>query len=420
MSLLMDALRKAEAAKRRTGDNGEAAAPAPELSLEPETPAPSTPSRPDLAQHLESLDADPAGLPPAPPHAPISPPSPPPPLIETPGAAARREEAERTAARNVFAAKQAPHAKAPLRLTIALAGAAILGIGGYFWWQLQTLGSGIASPGTPPRTPTAPLASAAAASPAPPVPATTPAPPAHAPSSLETPLPSASHRPAPPDGVAPSPPRRAASPRPPEAGSAPESPIRLSRGRPALDPQLGSAYEALRDERLDDARRNYEAVLRSDPKNADALLGLACVASRRGEVEQAESYYLRTLESDPRNVEAQAALLNLKAPSDPALSESRLKNLLAGQPDSPALNFALGNLFARQNRWSEAQQAYFRASGAQPENADYLFNLAVSLEHLRQPRLAAQYYQMALNAAGTHGIAFDRAQVQRRIQELQP
>lgn len=201
---------------------------------------------------------------------------------------------------------------------------------------------------------------------------------------------------------------------------APESPIRLSRGRPALDPQLGSAYEALRDERLDDARRNYEAVLRSDPKNADALLGLASVASRRGEVEQAESYYLRTLESDPRNVEAQAALLNLKAPRDPALSESRLKNLLAGQPDSPALNFALGNLFARQNRWSEAQQAYFRASGAQPENADYLFNLAVSLEHLRQPRLAAQYYQMALNAAGTHGIAFDRAQVQRRIQELQP
>jgi len=417
VSLLMDALRKAEAAKRRTGDNGEAAAPAPELSLEPETPtavpgAP-TPSRPGVAQHLESLGADLAGVSLA------TPPSSPPPLIETPGAAARREEAERTAARNVFAAKQAPPAKAPLRLTLGLAGVAILGIGGYFWWQLQTLGNGIASPGRPPQTPTAPLAATAAAPPAPPVPVTALAPPTHAPPPLEPPA-AASRRPAPPDGVAASPPRRAASPRPPETGSEPESPIRLSRGRPALNPQLGSAYAALRDERLDDAQRNYEAVLRSDPKNADALLGLASLASRRGEVEQAESYYLRTLESDPRNVEAQAALLNLKTPSDPALSESRLKNLLAGQPDSPTLNFALGNLFARQNRWSEAQQAYFRASGAQPDNADYLFNLAVSLEHLRQPRLAAQYYQMALSAAGAHAIAFDRAQAQRRIQELQP
>jgi len=140
----MDALRKAEAAKRRTGDNGEAAAPAPELSLELEAPAakppatsPDAPSRPDLARHMESLDADLARVSPATPRTPLSPTSPPPPLIETPGAAARREEAERTAARNVFAAKQAPHTKAPLRLTIALAGAAILGIGGYFWWTAQ-------------------------------------------------------------------------------------------------------------------------------------------------------------------------------------------------------------------------------------------------------------------------------------------
>jgi Tfp pilus assembly protein PilF len=33
-----------------------------------------------------------------------------------------------------------------------------------------------------------------------------------------------------------------------------------------------------------------------------------------------------------------------------------------------------------------------------PDNADYLFNVAVSLDHLRQNKLAAQYYRMALNA----------------------
>lgn len=405
----MEALRKAEAAKRQIGDNAGAAAPASELSLAPEAPA-AAPPRPDLAQRLETLDSSPAEPPPAKARVPARP------LVEAPGAAARREEAERNAARNVFAAKQTPHAKAPLRLFLGLAGAAALGIGGYFWWQLQAMGDRLPSPSIAARPAAAPPASATAPPPASLSSANLPAPPPPAPLLAEQPSPAAHRPPATSGGAAPAAARRGTNPLPPET----EPPIRLSRGRPALDPRLGSAYEALQDERPDDARKSYEAVLRNDPKNADALLGLASIASRRGEVEQAESYYVRTLESDPRNVDALAALLNLKAPGDAALAESRLKNLLAGQPDSPALNFALGNLFARQNRWSEAQQAYFRASGAQPENADYLFNLAVSLEHLRQPRLAAQYYRTALNAAGTHAVAFDRAQAQRRIQELQP
>jgi tetratricopeptide (TPR) repeat protein len=94
------------------------------------------------------------------------------------------------------------------------------------------------------------------------------------------------------------------------------------------------------------------------------------------------------LESDPGDVTAQAALINLRGGGDAGQSESRLKTLLAGQPDSPALHFALGNLYARQGRWSEAQQAYFQAYALEPDNADYLFNVAVSLDHLRQNKLA--------------------------------
>jgi uncharacterized protein HemY len=102
------------------------------------------------------------------------------------------------------------------------------------------------------------------------------------------------------------------------------------------------------------------------------------------------------------------------------LSESRLKTLLSNQPESPALHFSLGNLYAGQSRWSEAQQAYFRAHAGEPENADYLFNLAVSLDHMHQKKLAAQYYQSALTAAETRSAAFDRNQVKSRLFELQP
>lgn len=108
------------------------------------------------------------------------------------------------------------------------------------------------------------------------------------------------------------------------------------------------------------------------------------------------------------------------AEADPQTAESRLKSLLSAQPESAALNFALGNLYARQNRWPEAQQVYFNAVAADGDNPDYLFNLAVSLDHLRQPRLAGQHYRMALEAAARRPAAFDPAGVEKRLGELPP
>ena len=150
-----------------------------------------------------------------------------------------------------------------------------------------------------------------------------------------------------------------------------------------------------------------------------ALLGLAVIASQRGNGERAQALYLQVLESDPGNVTAQAALINMRGQSSAARSESRLKTLIAKQPDSAALFFALGNLYAGQSRWSEAQQAYFQSYSLEPGNADHVFNVAVSLDHLRQKKLAAQYYRMALTAAETSPSAFDKNAAAQRILDLQ-
>ena len=172
--------------------------------------------------------------------------------------------------------------------------------------------------------------------------------------------------------------------------------------------------------RFDEAQRHYAQALQGDPRNVDALLGLALIASRQGRGAQAESLYLRALDANPADPDAQAGLINLRGQGDPQQAESRLKTLLASQPESSALHFALGNLLSRQSRWAEAQQAYFRAWATAPENADIVYNLAVSLDHLRQNRLAAQHYRMALDAATRRPAAFDRAAVERRLAELQP
>jgi tetratricopeptide (TPR) repeat protein len=110
--------------------------------------------------------------------------------------------------------------------------------------------------------------------------------------------------------------------------------------------------------------------------------------------------------------------MGLRGHTDPVVSESRLKGLIASQPDSAHLHFALGNQYAAQVRWPEAQSAYFKAYGLDPENPDFAFNLAVSLDRLRQGRLALEYYQRAVALAGNRVSGFDRNQVLARIAEL--
>ena len=71
------------------------------------------------------------------------------------------------------------------------------------------------------------------------------------------------------------------------------------------------------------------------------------------------------------------------------------------------LNFTLGNQLAQQGRWAEAQQEYFKAYSAEPDNADFAYNLAVSLDHLRQSRQALDYYQRAIALGEKRGASFD-------------
>jgi uncharacterized protein HemY len=186
---------------------------------------------------------------------------------------------------------------------------------------------------------------------------------------------------------------------------------------PRISPALQSGYQAYTLGDLAAAAQFYSTALQQEPNSRDALLGSAAVSARRNDAPHAAASYLRLLELNPNDPEALAGLLSLR-PGDTGQSELRLKDLLRKSPDSGPLLFALGNLYARQNRWSEAQQGFFRAYTASPDNADYAFNLAVGLDRLNQPRLALTYYQRALALAQAGAAAFDREAARRRVQQL--
>lgn len=407
MSLLMDALKKAEEAKRlaETAAPGKADTP----SLAPGASAGDDPNDqrglPELPTRLELLDAEFHTA-----NTPQVAPSRAKPSVET----TQQQAIERAAAQNLFTAKQ-PESRSAFPIVIgAVTLIALIGIGVYFWLQLQPAG-GLST--KPVALDTHQSPSAATLNPAQPAlqPALLPASQPDFQPTAQTASPSGAP-------VARSMSEHAvtsAARLTREPPIAPASPIRFTTSHLKVNPTVAQAYQAFSAGDLIAARREYEQLLKSEPKNSDALHGLAAISLREGQPIAAEDYYLRALEADPKDATAQAALLGLRGQVDPVQSESRLKTLLAGQPESAALNFSLGNLYARQNRWNEAQQAYFRAYTADAENPDYLFNLAVSLEQIRQPKLALQYYQSALAAAAQRPAAFDKAQVAGRVRELQ-
>jgi tetratricopeptide (TPR) repeat protein len=195
--------------------------------------------------------------------------------------------------------------------------------------------------------------------------------------------------------------------------------VTASRPVPQVHPNIAAGYAAYLAGDLAAARTEYQHALREEPASRDALLGLAALDVRAGRFETAEAGYLRLLQADPRDSHALAGLVALRAGrTDPLAAESRVKSVLADNPGSHVLNFTLGNQLAQQGRWAEAQQEFFKAFAAEPENADFAYNLAVSLDHLRQPRLALEYYQRALTLAKARGASFDSAAAEARAAQL--
>jgi len=456
MSLLMKALEKA--AKDRSEakpapDAGESR-PAPGMSPAPaargelslETPFPSIVDRelPPDSPRAPPRTPPPAArtemsLEPVPPAATTPPPAPPtPPEPQTRGAARPATAARAAATARATAAQEtdtsAEQARAatvvkaesrrgnatlaylaahPLYIIGSLALLFGIGFGAYVYLQITNPALFIRSPAPKPPSPVAQAPAPIVPAPAVPTAAVVgtdaePAQPAAAPAA-----------PAVPAFKPPAPVPAAAAPEaPPEPGG--RNRITVSRSAPEalVNPLAVNAYQSLMAGDLATAQYLYGSVVKSEPLNTDALLGLAAIAVQENRADDATRHYMRILEINPGHALAQTGLISLVGRADPLAAEARLKTLLAREP-SAFIHYTLGNLYADQAQWAQAQQAYFQAHHLEPANPDYAYNLAVALEHISQPKLALGFYRRAVQqAAGGGRSGFNVALAQERIARL--
>ena len=415
MSLLLEALKKAEKAKEEAQRRARGERPEPKA----------TPTAVHASEARTPLEivADEAQANRAEPSLSLTEDNPPPPpRVE-------RQIAERAAARKVFEAKfKEPNPRLPFFITLGALGVFAVGTVIYFWIQLRPPAQLVNLNPKPPAgqvavasAPAAPVSNASVATAAPAAQSGIPG----LPSATATAAPATSAPKPGPRPVAREPEVPLLKPQPRTLASAPRAPasarteVSASRAAPQVHPKVGSAYAAYLAGDLAVARADYQQALREEPGNRDALLGLAALDVRAGRHEAAETAYLRLLQADPRDAHAHAALIALRAGRvDPVAAESRVKLMLTENPGAHVLNFTLGNQFAQQGRWAEAQQEYFRAYAAEPDNPDFAYNLAVSLDHLRQPSLALQYYQRAITLAKARGASFQLPVAEDRAAQL--
>lgn len=411
MSLLLDALKRAEQEKQLS------------RAAEPERPSGREPVITHAAANAPSasdLELQPLGSAPA------------------AGASPARSEAAAHAAQAVFQAKQPAIDEAAQRnrgmvwATVVIIAVVVLAAGAYVWIQMRPMALQAAplSPYGGKRPPPAPVPQPASLAPhvdAPPFPLSNLAPEnaGAAPAASTTAAAAASVAPAPPLASAP-------AARDTALKELLDKPRHAAPARPAVDlarstetarrvpADVTAAYQALRAGDLAAARRQYETALARDSRGLDGLLGLATVEARSGNRPAAAGLYRRALEADPRNPTALAALASLSEDGRAADSlEPSLRADIDRNPGQGGLRAALGNLYASQGRWNEAQAAYFDAHRVDPANADIAFNLAVALDHLGKDKLAATYYRRALEAARGQPSQFEAAAAARRAAELE-
>ena len=184
---------------------------------------------------------------------------------------------------------------------------------------------------------------------------------------------------------------------------------------------LVTAYQAWQLGQVAQAEQLYRQVLEKQPQQRDALLGMLVVSQINGSDQSIVlGYALQLRRLYPKDQEVRFATGRIlgDAPND-QVSETELKLAQRSSENVAEASYRLGLFYVEQQRWAEAQSAFFEAVRKKPYQVDYRLNLAISYDQLGKHRLALEHYQVALSQANSGLTKIDQSMIHERVSYLQ-
>jgi arylsulfatase A-like enzyme/Flp pilus assembly protein TadD len=159
--------------------------------------------------------------------------------------------------------------------------------------------------------------------------------------------------------------------------------VELLRGSAPEIPGIGFLLAWIHEElgQFPEARRHYEAAVRTDPDNLLARSRYAALLIRLGDYDDAEGELLRILSRAPDDYKSRnnlAGLYHMTGRQDQAAEQLRL--LVGLRPNYSAAWQNLGNLLLAGEDWPGAEKAFRRVIELNPDNAAGHFQLARALQ----------------------------------------
>jgi Tfp pilus assembly protein PilF len=149
-----------------------------------------------------------------------------------------------------------------------------------------------------------------------------------------------------------------------------------SAGRPLLAPKakelLDKAFEALNENKLDQAEKHVSEAGKLAPNHPDVLYLQGVILLRRGQAEQAQAVLEKTTQIDPQNSRAFTALgMAFMNENKYDSATAPLQQSIQLDPSNGEAHWMLARVLYRQEKYEtclrEAQQALSQSHGSQPE-----------------------------------------------------
>jgi len=187
-----------------------------------------------------------------------------------------------------------------------------------------------------------------------------------------------------------------------------------------MDARLTAARSALAQGNYQAALELFDDLYRKNPRDMRVAMGRAVALQKLGQTDEAMEAYQAALRVDPRNIEALTNVLGLLKGKDTQTALKKLQQLRDLYPANADVTAQLGIVYGVSGDYNNALKYFNMADALKPGNPTVLYNKAVAYDHMGQTQEAADLYRKILLLAsdGVLDQSFPLEEVRQRLANL--